>query len=488
MMTNNLQPHLFVVLGGTGDLMRRKLLPALLHLQTAGRLPDGFVLLAVSRRDWNDDRYRQWVRDAMEEAGLRSKDLEHWCDQCVCFQSGGGDEADGYQQVASRIKSIEEERGLPGNRIFYLATPPGAFTNVIRQLGEAGLHQTDGWTRLVVEKPFGRDLASAQELNQTARRYFDESQIYRIDHYLGKETVQNLAVFRFANMLFESAWNREHVANVQITVAEDLGVEERAAYYDQSGALRDMIQNHATQLLTLIAMDAPPRFEADAVRDEKLRVLRSVNAIEIEDVVFGQYDDGDVEGERAPAYRNEEGVDSNSTTETYVALKLSIDNWRWQGVPFYLRTGKRLPRKITEIAIVFRKPPLCLFQPLGQCEVHPDVLRIRLQPDEAFRLAFDVKVPSDAFKVARQSLEFRYADAFDDLPEAYHTLIPEIASGDQTHFVRADEVEAAWRLYTPLLENRPKPYLYTAGSWGPAEADQLLESEGAQWQTGQDDE
>lgn len=486
-MTTKIDPHLLVVLGGTGDLMRRKLLPALLRLRSTDKLPDDFVLLAVSRRDWNDDRYRQWARDAMEETDLRSRDLERWCDQCIYYQASGGDEAEGYQQLASRIDAIEKEHALPGNRVFHLATPPSVFPQAVRQLGEAGLNESSGWTRLVVEKPFGQDLASAQELNQIVRRHFDESQVYRIDHYLGKETVQNLAVFRFANMLFESAWNRDHVANVQITVAEDLGVEQRAGYYDQAGALRDMIQNHATQLLTLIAMDAPPRFDADAVRDEKLRVLRSIDAVDVEDAVFGQYGAGEIAGEPAPAYRNEDGVDADSTTETYVALKLSIDNWRWQGVPFYLRTGKRLPRKVTEIAIVFRRPPLYLFQPLGKCEIHHDVLRIRLQPDEALSLAFDVKAPGDSLKVERQSLEFRYADAFGDLPGAYHSLIPDIARGDQTHFVRADEVEAAWRLYSPLLEKRPTPCLYEAGTWGPAEADQLLESDGAQWQTGRND-
>ncbi|MEZ6097762.1 MAG: glucose-6-phosphate dehydrogenase [Pirellulaceae bacterium] len=482
----NANPHLFIVIGGTGDLMRRKLLPALLQLRRQDAFGDEFVLLSVGRRKWSDDRYRQWVREAMKETAVDSTDLQHWCDEYVYYQSI--DEGEGYAPLPPRIEAIEKDHGLPGNRVFYLAIPPGVFPTAVQQLGETKLAKSRGWTRLVVEKPFGRDLQSAQELNRIAQQHFDESQIYRIDHYLGKETVQNLAIFRFANMLFESVWSRQYVANVQITVAEDLGVEQRAGYYENSGALRDMIQNHATQLLTLIAMDAPPRFDADAVRDEKLRVLRAVEPIGVDDVVFGQYDKGEIQDQQVAAYRNEDGVESDSTTETYVALKLSLDNWRWHGVPFYLRTGKRLPRKTSEIAIVFREPPVCLFQPLGQCAVIPDVLRLRIQPDEAFNLAFDIKVPGTPLQLVQRSLEFRYADVFEKLPDAYQTLLLDIVNGDQTHFVRADEVEASWRLYTPLLDNRAERSLYTAGTWGPAEADRLIEPCGAQWQTGTHDE
>lgn len=474
---------LLVVIGGAGDLMRRKLLPALFRLQSGQGFEGELVLLAVSRRDWTDDRYRDWARDVMKESDLQSGDLERWLNEAAYFQSSEGNRAESYEALAARIAKIEEEHGLPGNRVFYLATPPGVFPDTIQGIGNAGLNKSRGWTKVVVEKPFGQDLRSAQELNQLMWRYFDESEIYRIDHYLGKETVQNLLVFRFANMLFESVWNRDRIANIQITVAENLGVEERADYYDQSGALRDMMQNHATQLLTLIAMDAPPRFTADAVRDEKLRVLRSIQPVRKENVVFGQYGDGEVQGRPARAYRLEEGVPADSTTETYATLKLSIDNWRWQGVPFYLRTGKRLAEKVTEIVIIFREPPLCLFESLGQCAIQPDILRIRLQPAEAFRLNFDVKVPGTPLQVKQQSLDFRYADAFGELPDAYHTLIPDIIAGDQTHFVRADEVEASWELYEPLLEDPPKPHFYPAGTWGPAEADALLESDGVEWWT-----
>jgi len=483
-MMRNTRTSLFVVFGGAGDLMGRKLLPALFELQSRDKFEGEFVVLAVSRRDWNDERYRDWARDIMKDADHRSESIERWCRECLYFQSTDREERGSDDALASRIAAIEEEHGLPGNRVFYLATPPGVFSETVQRIGAAGLHQSRGWTKLVVEKPFGQDLKTAQELNQVLWHYFDESQVYRIDHYLGKETVQNLLVFRFANMLFESAWNRHQIANIQITVAEDLGVGERAGYYDRAGALRDMMQNHATQLLTLIAMDAPPRFIADAVRDEKLRVLRAIQPIRKQDVILGQYGEGEVDGHPVPAYREEKEVPPDSSTETYAALKLSIDNWRWQGVPFYLRTGKRLAEKVTEIAIVFRQPPLCLFQALGKCAIEANVLRIRLQPAESFRLDFDVKVPGTPFQVQQQRLEFRYADTFGGLPDAYHTLIPDIVDGDQTHFVRADEAEAAWELYTPLLEDRPEPRSYAAGTWGPAEASELLRSDGVEWSTG----
>jgi glucose-6-phosphate 1-dehydrogenase len=475
-------PHLFVVFGATGDLMSRKLLPALSELRSEDKFDDDLVVLAVSRRDWDDERYRRWALGVMDEVGMHSEEWEEWCNRSLYFESA--DHAGGhYHGLAKRIEKIEKEHGLPGNRVYYLAIPPGAFAPTIQTLGEAKLHKSPGWTRLVVEKPFGQDLESAEKLNEVALRYFDESQIYRIDHYLAKETVQNLAIFRFANMMFESLWNRNHIANVQVTVAEELGVEHRAGYYDKAGALRDMMQNHLTQLLTLIAMDAPSRFNADAVRDEKLRVLRSIAPISVDNAVFGQYGAGEIEGTHAPAYGDEDGVASGSVTETYVAVRLFINNWRWQGVPFYLRTGKRLPHQVTEIVIVFREPPIRLFEPLGDCAVEPDALRIRLQPNEGFKLSFDIKVPGDPLRVEPQSLEFSYAEAFDDIPDAYQTLILDIIEGDQTHFVRGDEVEAAWKLYSPLLENRPGLCSYAGGTWGPMEADRLLEMDGKMWQT-----
>lgn len=481
-MATRTDPHLFVVFGAAGDLTGRKLLPALFELHRQGKFDNGLAVLAVSRRDWNDDHYRKWAREVMDEAGLQSEEWARWCKESLYFESITGDAADDYRGLASRINKIESDHGLPGNRVYYLAIPPGAFTPTIQRLGEAELNDGPGWTRIVVEKPFGRDLESAKTLNGVALRYFDESQIYRIDHFLAKETVQNLAIFRFANMMFESVWNRNHIANVQVTVAEELGVEHRAGYYDKAGALRDMLQNHLTQLLTLIAMDAPSRFNADAVRDEKLRVLRSIDPIDGGNAVFGQYDEGRIDGASVSAYRNERGVPADSTTETYAAVRLFINNWRWQGVPFYLRTGKRLPHKVTEIVIVFREPPIRLFEPLGECAVQPDALRIRLQPNEAFRLSFDIKVPGDPLRVEQQSLGFSYADAFDNIPDAYQTLILDIIEGDQTHFVRGDEVEAAWQLYVPLIEKAPPLHSYATGTWGPVEADLLLQSDGAEWQ------
>lgn len=482
-MTAQHEAHLFVALGGSGDLARRKLLPALFQLHQHGHLREDFILIGASRRDWDDARYQRWASGVLEESGASPEDAKRWCERCLRFQPVGKNLDRSYDGLAERVAEIEKEKQLGGNRIFYLAIPPGAFGSTIEEIGAVGLHKSEGWTRVVIEKPFGRDLESARELNRVVLRHFDESSVYRIDHFLGKETVQNLAVFRFANMLFESAWNRDRIQNVQITVAENFGIGDRAGYYDKAGALRDMIQNHLTQLLTLIAMDAPSRFNADAVRDEKLRVLRSIDSIPAEDVVFGQYAAGKNDGEAVCGYTEEDGVPADSRTETYVALKLSIDNWRWQGVPFYVRTGKRLTRTVTEVAIVLREPPVNLFDPLGHCDPTPDVLRIRLQPDEAFNLSFDVKAPGDKLQLEQHSLEFRYADAFEKLPEAYQTLILDVIMGDQTHFVRADEVEASWELYSPLLKDQPKPLRYAAGAWGPEAADQLLAAGGTRWQT-----
>ncbi|MBE0712248.1 MAG: glucose-6-phosphate dehydrogenase, partial [Candidatus Aminicenantes bacterium] len=348
-------------------------------------------------------------------------------------------------------------------------------------IGESGLNRGAGWVRLVVEKPFGRDLASAKDLNRLILAYFDESQIFRIDHYLGKETVQNLLVFRFANTIFESLWSRDRIASVEITAAETLGVEDRARYYDGAGALRDIIQNHLTQLLTLIAMEAPALFDPESIRNEKLKVLQSISSLEPEAVVFGQYSGGEVDGKAVRGYREEPGVAADSVTETYAALKVRIDNWRWQGVPFFLRTGKRLARRQTRIVVNFRHPPVCMFRPFGGCRIDPNRLVISVQPDEGFRLFFDIKEPGEPLRLKTEDLRFRYAEAFGKLPEAYQTLLKDVLTGDQTLFVRSDEVEYSWGLYTPLLEKRPSLSLYRAGSWGPAEADALLERDGHRW-------
>jgi glucose-6-phosphate 1-dehydrogenase len=469
---HGVDPHLFVILGGTGDLTSRKLLPALAQLMTHGVLSDSRVLGASTSADLDDEGYRRWARDALARAGVA--DVSGWCDDCVYYQPlhDAGEAA--YQALAERIKDIETKRDLSGNRIFYLALPPSAFPETIERLGAAGLNHGPGWTRLVIEKPFGRDLESAERLNAVVHRRFRESQVYRIDHYLGKETVQNLLVFRFANPIFEALWNRDRIASVHITVAESLGVGHRAGYYDKAGALRDMVQNHLTQLLTLTAMEAPPAFDADAVRAEKVKVLRSVLPIGDVDVVWGQYAAGDIDGQSVPAYRDEEGVSLNSTTPTYVALRIAVANWRWQGVPFCLRTGKRLKERVTRIVVSFREPPIMIFKAGDSGPVRPNALVITLQPDEGFDLQFEVKRPGEGVRVVSERLGFRYAGEFGALPDAYETLLRDVAAGDQTLFVHADEVEASWRLYTPVLEHAGAPHPYAAGSWGPAEAEKLV--------------
>ena len=389
------------------------------------------------------------------------------------YQTIGESGADDFRKVAERIAALEREHSLPGNRLFYLALPPGVFPDVVSRLGEAGLNRSRGWTRIVVEKPFGSDLNTAQALNRHLHQYFDESQIYRIDHYLGKETVQNLLVFRFANAMFESVWNRDRVESVSITVAEELGVEHRGHYYETAGALRDVVQNHLTQLLTIAAMELPAAFDSEAIRYEKAKVLKAVSPIRLEDVAFGQYARGRLNGSEVPGYREEMWVAPDSQTETFVALKLNIANWRWHGVPFYLHTGKRLPRRVTQMAVTFRRPPLEIFRPSCAGAINPNVLVITIQPDEGFDLQFEVKEPGQSIRLRTQSLHFRYSESFAPLADAYQTLLLDVARGDQTLFVSDGWVEASWQLYTPLLGERPAVRLYPAGTWGPAGLEHL---------------
>lgn len=479
-----LEPHVFVVLGATGDLMHRKLLPALARVCAEEGAFDRVALLGVARAPLDDAAFRASLLSALADAGVPADPKSQaWLRERVHYQRLDPTSGTGYADLAGRLAALEAADHLPGNRVFYLALPVDAVADTIRGLGEAGLGKSPGWSRLVVEKPFGHDLASAEALNATIHRWFDESQVYRIDHYLGKETVQNLLVFRFANTLFESLWSRDRVDCVEITVAEDLGVEERAGYYESAGALRDMVQNHLTQLLTLTAMEVPAILNADAVRNEKVKVLQAVAPIKAEDSVFGQYGPGTVSGKPVPGYRSEDGVSAQSTTETFVALSVRVSNWRWQGVPFLLRTGKRLKSKSTRIVVSFRRPPVTFFPTEDAAGMRPNTLTITVQPDEGFELSFELKPPGHALEMETHRMHFRYAEAFGPLADAYQTLLTDLQRGDQTLFVRADEVEAAWRLYAPLVARRPALTTYAAGSEGPAEADRLAERVGYQWST-----
>ncbi|MDE3154467.1 MAG: glucose-6-phosphate dehydrogenase [Acidobacteriota bacterium] len=480
-MPVTVEPCLFVVFGGTGDLMSRKLLPALYHLGERGAVHRDCIIVGVGRSaDLSDDDFRRQTQEALREAGLDPGNSQAWCGRCVHYRSIHDGRVEQYRTLKAELEALEREHGLPGNRVFYLALPPQAFPATLTGLGESGLNRSAGWTRVVVEKPFGHDVESARQLNDLVHAYFEERQIYRIDHYLGKETVQNLMVFRFANPIFEALWNRDRVDHVQITVAEDLGIEGRAGYYEQAGALRDMVQNHLSQVLCHIAMEVPAAFDAQSVRDEKAKVMRSLAPVDPRDVVRGQYTRGAVADTGIPGYREEPGVRSNSATETFVAMRLQVENWRWKGVPFYLRTGKRLPRRVSRIFVTFKSAPVSLFQPFTS-SLAPNVLAITLQPDEGFDLRFEVKQPGQPLGIGTQQLHFRYADAFSPLPDGYETLLLDILGGDQTLFVRADWVEASWERYHAALDAPPPLEFYEAGTWGPHGADLLLRQDGRAW-------
>ena len=476
------EPVLFCIFGGTGDLSGRKLLPALCRLAAEGHLHPRTQILATGRGELTDRDFRQLMQAALAETDLSAESIAVFCDKRLHYQALGQGGVEGFQALGERLKSLEIAHDLASNRVFYLAMPPQAFPPVIEGLGGAGLNHSCGWTRLVVEKPFGRDLASAKELNHLIHRYFSENQVYRIDHYLGKETVQNLLVFRLSNALVESAWNRDRVDSIQITVSETLGVGTRAEYYDRSGAVRDMVQNHLTQLLSLVAMEVPSSFAADAIRFEKIKVLRTLAPIQSDQVVRGQYTAGQIDGRPVAGYLDEEGVPSRSQAETFVAMKMFVDSWRWQGVPFFLRSGKRMPRRMTQIAVRFRDAPVSFFEKLGCSHDTADVLVITLQPNEGFTLHLDIKVPGTPFRLERIPLSFHYQDRFAAVPEAYQTLLEDVISGDQTLFVHGDEVEESWRVYTPLLETPPQVRPYAAGTWGPPEADSLAIVETDLWQ------
>jgi glucose-6-phosphate 1-dehydrogenase len=476
-------PHLFVIFGGTGDLTARKLLPAIHELVRLGHLGDDVCFLAVARSGEHDDTsYRRWVRRMLGEGGVEVDAA--WCDRCLHYVSLGKGTGEDFERVGARIAELDRERRLGGNRVFYLALPAPGVAPTVEGLGAAGLASSDGWSRLVIEKPFGHDLESASALNALIHRHFAEEKVYRIDHYLGKETVQNLLVLRFGNTVFEDLWNRDRIESVQITASESLGVEGRAGFYETAGALRDVLQNHLLQVMALTAMEIPMTFSAGDVSGEKLKVLRAVQTPGPEDVVWGRYTAGRLDGHAVPGYLEEPGVSSDSQTETYVALRVRLNSWRWQGVPFYLRTGKRMDRKLTQIVITFRRPPICLFESMGSCLLHGTDLKIVLQPQESFSLNIDVKAPGEPLTLQRIPLRFAYADAFGKLPDAYETLLLDIMEGDRTLFVHADETEAAWRICDPLLSVPRTVHDYRAGSHGPAAADALLGQDGCRWSDG----
>jgi glucose-6-phosphate 1-dehydrogenase len=494
-----IEPCVMVIFGATGDLTHRKLIPALYNLALEQPLPAEFSAVGVARRPLTDAVFREQALDAVNRFSRRRPVnpavWETFSKGLFYFQTHFDDPA-GYEQLGHVLDQLDQERGTAGNRIFYLATQPSYYPIIIELLRSSGLVRRarsggGGWARIIVEKPFGRDLETAQALNGDLSKAFSEEQIYRIDHYLGKETVQNILVMRFGNGIFEPIWNRRYIDHVQITAAESLGLEGRAGYYDEAGALRDMIQNHMMQLLTLVAMEPPAAFVADAVRDEKVKVLRSVPPLseaEVpQNVVRGQYGPGWQGGEHVPGYREEPGVAGDSRTETYVALKLLIENWRWAGVPFYLRTGKRLTKRLTEVAIYFKRPPYLLFKATGADEMQPNVLSLRIQPNEGVSLRFGAKVPGQETQIRPVSMEFFYGQAFGvQPPEAYERLLLDCMHGDSTLFTRRDETELSWTLVDTIARawNRlPASSIpqYEPGTAGPREADALIESDGRAW-------
>ncbi len=479
-------PCILVIFGASGDLTQRKLFPALYSLAFRRLLPEHFAVVGVARSEETDDDFRERMKEAVQKFSrdeFRDDAWETLAGGMRYLVADFSDEA-GLDELAETVNELDEELGTAGNRVYYLAIPPSAFETVVRAVGKR--RSTHGWRRLIVEKPFGHDLASARELNAVIEKRFEESEVFRIDHYLGKETVQNMLALRFANGIFEPIWNRQFVDHVQITVAESIGIENRAGYYEQAGAIRDIFQNHLLQLLAITAMEPPIDFTADSVRNEKVKVLRAMHTPGPKSVVRGQYGRGFIEGEEVVGYREEEGVDPQSMTETYVAAKLYVDNWRWADTPFYVRMGKRLPRRETTIAIEFKRAPHPPFEELAAEGLRPNVLLVHVQPDEGVSLAIGAKVPGQGLTIRTVHMDFLYGGAFRmSLPEAYERLILDAMLGDATLFTRIDEVEEQWALVDAIVaawaRDRPAFPNYPAGTWGPPSADELLTRDGRSW-------
>ena len=486
---------LVVIFGGTGDLTRRKLVPALYDLACVGCTTGNFQVLGVGRTKLNDEEFRSRLREGTE----KSKDTRHFSDEGwsnfierLHYLVGDANQRDFYPHLKAKIEELQKA-GASKNVLFYVSVPASLAPPIVEGLGEAGLaRNSEGWTRIILEKPFGRDLKSAQELNEIVSRVFEERSVYRIDHYLGKETVQNIMMFRFGNSIFEPVWNRNYVEYVEITAAETLGVEGRGEFYEETGALRDMVANHMLQLLMLTAMEPPVAFDADTVRGQKEQVLRAISPMTKDDVakftVRGQYGPGEINGKPAPGYRQEPGVNPNSRTETYAAVEFHIDNWRWEGVPFYVRAGKRLAKPVTEVAVHFKRTPQALFARSPR-DVHHNVIVMRIQPNEGISLSFGAKQPGQQMRAIRVDMDFSYQDAFGaDTPAAYETLLLDAMRGDATLFTRRDEVEAEWRIITPIEEawaQLPPPQFpnYAAGSEGSEAANKMIRYDRCKWRS-----
>jgi glucose-6-phosphate 1-dehydrogenase len=486
-------PAVMVIFGATGDLSGRKLLPALYNLAKQRSLPAGFAVVGAAMDEIGDDAFRQHASDRIHQFS-RTQPIDDRVLQAflssLSYVKVDFARLDDFKRLAQKLQELDAANHIPGNRIFYCATPPPTYQTITLQLQAANLNKGDGFHRIVVEKPFGFDLQSARELTATLQKVFAEDAVYRIDHYLGKETVQNILAFRFANSIFEPVWNANLIDSVQITVAEEIGIEQRGAYYDKAGAMRDIIQNHGLQLVALTAMEPPLAFEANPVRDEKVKVLRSIRPLIGEDIeqstVRGQYKKGWVGGQEVIGYREEKSVAADSQTETYAAMRIFIDNWRWAGVPFYIRAAKRMPKHVTEIRVQFKRPPHLTFGREAMKEVDPNAITLRIQPEEGISLKFGAKVPSAGLRIRSVTMDFQYVSSFlVDAPEAYERLLLDCMIGDPTLFVRADAVEEAWKLIDPVEESwrngRPPLEMYAAGTWGPEAATQLLQADGREW-------